>query len=92
MSHYYFHLHDGAELLVDHEGVDLPDVDAVIRSTLDQARSILASDVLAGELELHLSIEVTDEAGIVVHALQFQDAVTISPPANVVRNAAPGSG
>ena len=47
---------------------------------------------MAGELELHLSIEVLDETGIVVHALQFQDAVTISQPANVARNADPGSG
>ena len=80
MPRYYFHFHDGAELLVDHEGVDLPNIGAVIRSTLEQARGLLAADVAVGELDLGLSIKVTDEAGAIVHDLQFQDALTISWP------------
>ncbi len=80
MPRYYFHLHDGAELLVDHEGADLPNIGAVIRSALEQARSLLSADVTVGALDLRLFIEVTDGNGAVVHALQFQDALTISWP------------
>lgn len=81
MTLYFFHLRDGADVLLDPEGCELPDLGAVAGRTLAAARSLLSADVLEGRMDLHLRIDVVDGAGAAVHSLDFADAVDIRPPA-----------
>lgn len=64
-------------MLLDPEGVDLPDVAAVAKAALAAARSILSAEVLDGQLPLDMHLDVEDEGGSVVHRLSFCDAVVL---------------
>lgn len=77
MPLYFFHLRDHTEQLIDDEGRLIEDVEGIAEAALEEARSILAHEVLAGRLDLSQRIEVEDVNGNVVHTLRFRDAVTI---------------
>lgn len=80
MALYYFHLRDGVDVLLDPEGCELPDLGVAEARALASARSILSADALEGLLKLDMRIDVEDSAGDIVHSLEFQDAVVITPP------------
>ena len=75
---YYFHLMDSVDVVLDPDGMEMP-ADAIVGAALMQARDCMAGDVKNGKLDLHYRIDVHDESGAVVHALQFEDAVEIVP-------------
>jgi hypothetical protein len=79
MPLYFFHLKDGADVVLDPDGTEMP-ADAVAASALRQARDCIAGDVLRGWLDLHYRIEVHSEGGEIVHSLPFEDAVQVAPP------------
>lgn len=79
MARYYFHLRDGRDVLLDPEGVELPDIEAARAQALSAARSILAAEVLEGKVPLNLRIDVEDVGGAIVHRLPFADAIVILP-------------
>ena len=76
MPHYFMHLIDGDDTLIDPDGVDIsPDrVEAV---TLLQARDCMAGDIKSGSLDLRLRIDVQEGSGAVVHSLCFADAIEV---------------
>ena len=76
MPHYYFHLHNhvGAR---DEEGQDLPDLAAAREEAIRGARDLMAEGIKQGEVELDDWIEVQDESGAQVLAVQFRDAVDV---------------
>lgn len=76
---YYFHLRDGADTLLDPEGVELA-AGAVVASALKAARDCIAHDARAGRVDLDRRIVVEDEAGAAVYMIDFVDAVEISLP------------
>ncbi|MGZ2412869.1 uncharacterized protein DUF6894 [Sphingomonas sp. F9_3S_D5_B_2] len=76
MPRYFFHYVDGTDVLLDPEGVEIADAE-IPEDVLWQARSIIAGDAMAGEINLNCSIEVKDEGGRLVHRLPFEEAVTI---------------
>lgn len=80
MSIYFFHLRDGVDLILDEEGAELADLAAARARAMVSARSILSAETLAGRLPFNMRIDVEDELGVIVHCLQFQDALTIIPP------------
>ena len=80
MSLYYFHLRDGADVLLDPEGRELDGGDAIADAALLEARGILSDDAQKGQLMLDQVIDVEDSAGRIVHRLQFADAIAISWP------------
>jgi hypothetical protein len=75
----YFHLRDGTDVLLDPEGRDVADLDAIPQIALHEARAIIAADARDGQILLDQRIDVEDEAGQLVHRLHFADAVTITP-------------
>ncbi len=77
MALYYFHLRDGEDVLLDPEGLELPDVESIRHSALASARSILSAEVLTGRLPLYMRIDVEDGAGALVHRLPFDEAVAV---------------
>lgn len=76
MSRYYFDLRDQDGLVIDDEGVELPDVDAVekeaLQALIDAAREALVRPVKARET----AIEVRDDVGHVMRA-RFEIAINI---------------
>jgi hypothetical protein len=77
MTQYYFHLHNGHDILLDAEGMELDDLDAVTVQALREARSLISHDALDGRINLKQHIEVEAPVGTVVHRLEFIDAVEI---------------
>ena len=80
MARFYFHLNDGQNVLIDSEGVELPDNDAAARRALDSARDILSAEVREGRVPLDMHLAVEDERGLTVHSLPFTQAVEITLP------------
>jgi len=83
MALYFFHLHNGRDVILDEEGKELADLAAVHGEAVAQARSIIAADAMQGEIDMTLRIEVRDASGSIVLDMPFASAVTISglPPA-----------
>lgn len=76
MPRYYFHLCDGADVLLDDEGREL-EADQLEERTLGEARAIIAADAINGHIFLNQKIEVRDDTGKVVHCLPFEAAVDV---------------
>ena len=49
MARYYFHIKDGAELIKDQEGTELPTPDAARRQALKSARELWANAIRSGK-------------------------------------------
>lgn len=79
MSRLYFHLHDGVDTLLDHDGVELTPGQVPGRA-LTEARAIIADEALQGRIDLRQRIDVHDGEGRIIYSLPFPDAVTIVPP------------
>lgn len=77
MPLYYFHLRDGVDILLDHEGRNLSGLGPVADAALKDARSIISDDAKEGRIKLDQRIDVEDAAGSVVHTLGFAEAVEI---------------
>ena len=76
MPHYFMHLIDGIDRLLDPDGVEMP-AHGVGSAALRAARDCMAGDVHDGRLDLRYRIEVQDQRGAVVHRLEFADALKI---------------
>lgn len=77
MALYYFHFCDGVDTLIDPDGRDVADVAQIAAMAMKDARAIIGDDAARGSIKLDQHIEVLDEAGTLVHRLEFRDAVTI---------------
>ena len=73
MPRYYFHLYNDV-VVIDEEGVELPDIGTVWRRAEDIARRMICESVKDGELKLDDRIEVADERGDVLLRMKFRDA------------------
>ena len=81
MARYYFHLRDSSDELLDPEGTELADLDAVRKSVLLTARDMIAGDVRDGIIDFRYRIDAEDETGAIVYSLPFRHAFTIIPEA-----------
>jgi hypothetical protein len=80
MPRYFFHLRDGVDVLLDEEGRELADQEAIDAATLFEVRSMISSDALDGQIRLDQRLDIEDAEGRIVHSLAFKDAVEIMPP------------
>ena len=83
MARYYLQLRVGVDEVLDTEGSELADLDAVKRAVRDCARDIMSGDMRrAGILDLRCWIDAEDDEGIIVYSLDFIEAVDIrfEPP------------
>ena len=91
MAHYFMHLRDGAEELLDPEGKEFASLSDLRRAVLDAARSLISEDVRQGVMDMRFRIDAEDERGAVVYRLPFKHAVSIIPeieaPREVVSDA-----
>ena len=79
MARYYMHLRDGSDEMIDVEGVELADLDAVRRAVLSNARDLMAGDIRDGIVDFRFRIDAEDETGAIVYSLPFKHAVNIIP-------------
>jgi hypothetical protein len=63
VGRFYFHLRQGAELITDDEGMDLPDFPAAQREAVLAAREVLAEAIKSGRSEIPEVFVIADEAG-----------------------------
>jgi len=75
------HLRDSTDELLDPEGVELVDLEAVRHSVMRAARDILAGDLRNGVVDLRYRIDAENEGGAIVYSLAFKHAFSIIPEA-----------
>ena len=78
MSRFFFDLHECGRVLIDSEGVEMPDASAARVNAIHEARQIMADEVAHGRLCLACHIEVQDEARNAVLVVAFADAIVVS--------------
>ncbi len=78
MTIFYLHLFNRLGAILDEEGRDLPDLAAAREEAIRNARSIMAEEVRAGELDLNARIDIAGPRADQVHfTLPFSDALVI---------------
>jgi hypothetical protein len=77
MKTYFFHLRDGEDIILDPDGIMLPNLPAVVARALVEARAIIGADAVSGTIKLDQRIDVENRVGVVVHTLAFDDAILI---------------
>lgn len=75
MPLYFFHVRGGHLPAEAEEGWELTDESAACQSAMSAARSLIASDVLDGILDLSARIEVEDSLGNSVVTVPFASVV-----------------
>ena len=63
MARFYFHLSEGDQLIIDDEGLDLPNFSAAQREALLDARELLAEAIKSGKPDVPELFVIADEAG-----------------------------
>jgi hypothetical protein len=83
MAQYFLHLRDSVDELLDPEGQEYADLEAVKKSVLLGARDLLAGDMKNGMLDLRYRIDAENSEGKIVYTLPFKHAFAIIPEAGV---------
>jgi hypothetical protein len=73
------HLRNSTDELLDPEGVELGDMEAVRKNVMTAARDILAGDLRNGVVDLRYRIDAEDGIGKIVYSLAFKHAFSIIP-------------
>jgi hypothetical protein len=79
MAQYFMHLRDSIDELLDPEGTDFADLDALKLAVLVNARDLIAGDLRNGLIDLRYRIDAEDELGNIVYSLPFRHAFSIIP-------------
>jgi hypothetical protein len=76
MTLYYLHIKDGAELLLDPEGSNLPNLEAARNEAIDGARQLISEAVLTGSpLRMQRAFQIDDADGYTLLSVPFTDAI-----------------
>lgn len=81
MARYFMHLRNGIDEVLDPEGVELSDIDAVRKKVMTAARDILVGDLRNGVVDLRYRVDAENEGGEVIYTLAFKNAFSIIPEA-----------
>ena len=81
MARYFMHLRNSTDDLLDAEGVELVDLEAVRENVMRAARDILAGDLRNGLVDLRYRIDAENEGGAIAYTLAFKHAFSIIPEA-----------
>jgi hypothetical protein len=74
---YYLNVFNRTAAAFDEEGLDLPDLAAARRTAIDGIRSIVASEVKSGKIDLQGRIEILDVDRKVKAVVQYRDAFDV---------------
>jgi uncharacterized protein DUF6894 len=79
MSLYYLHITDGAALLRDPEGSNLPNLEAARKEAIEGARQLISQAVLTGSpLQMQRAFQIDDADGRTLLSVPFRDAINSS--------------
>jgi hypothetical protein len=80
MPRYFLHLRDGTDQLLDEEGIEYIDMEALRRAVMSSARDLICGEITSdGLLDLRFWIDAEDESGKIVYTLPFKHALIIIP-------------
>ena len=79
MPRYYMQLRDGSDEMLDPEGIEYANMDALKKKVLLAVRDLLSADVKGGVVDLRFRIDAEDRGGAIVYTLGFAEAVRIIP-------------
>jgi hypothetical protein len=79
VARYFMHLRDGVDELLDPDGQEFADVEAVRGAVLFAVRDLMAGDIRNGVLDFRFRIDAEDEHGKLVYSLPFKHALNIIP-------------
>jgi hypothetical protein len=77
VARYYMQLRDGTEQLLDPEGIEYADLDALRKKVLIAIRDMISEDVKSGVIDLRFRIDAEDRGGAIVYTLGFAQALHI---------------
>ena len=72
MPHFYFQIRDRERIIVDEEGLDLPDVEAATLEARSGGLHMLKDAMADGDDITHQIVEVTDSQGHIVATVALQ--------------------
>ena len=74
MPRYYLHIRTADDVLLDEEGIDLPDLNAARELALASARDLLGDGIKGGKAVVAESIVVADADGQELMSVPLKDA------------------
>jgi hypothetical protein len=77
MPRYFFHVRDGDDLILDREGLELPDLDSALEECRSLVRTVLNEDQHRAILSPGRQFEIVDELGRLVLVIPFRAVVPI---------------
>ena len=80
MPHYHLHLHNVHVEASDEEGMEFVDLSAARAKALEGIRDFLGHEVMKGKMDLRGQIDITDDGGVVLLTVRFDEAVEITKP------------
>jgi hypothetical protein len=76
-SRYHFNIIKPSGIVHDHEGTELPTLQAARAHAIKDARLLMSMAILEGRDVSGRNIEITDEEGEVLLVVPFRDAIAI---------------
>ena len=77
MPRYFFHIRTANALIRDHDGSDLPDLDAARHEAGESARHLLAELLRNGQVLDGQVFEISDESGKILERLPFRSVIRL---------------
>ena len=77
MPRFYLHICNGDGFTEDEDGVELPNLEAARREAIKGLRDVMSAEMMSGELNMASFIEIEDEQHLLLHTVQFSDAVDV---------------
>jgi hypothetical protein len=79
VGHFYLHLRDHIDELLDDEGCVFGSMDELRAHVLTTVRDLMSGDLARGIIDLRYRIDVENALGEIVYTLPFKHAVNIIP-------------
>lgn len=78
MPRYFLHIRDGATLLKDPDGSELPDLEAARAEALAAARQLLVELIRADKVLNGQRFEIVDETGTLLAVVPIREALRLN--------------
>jgi hypothetical protein len=79
MARYFLHLRDTVDELIDPDGREFADLEALKAAVLFTARDLMAGDIRNGIVDFRYRIDAEDQHGSIIYSLPFKHALNIIP-------------
>lgn len=77
MTNFFFNSIERGQLVIDHEGYAMSDIDAAIAHAVTGARALVAHQALQGAIDMDGSIDIMAHGGVKIASVTFDQAVSV---------------